>query len=308
MGRGPAVRALAALALAIVLACGAAARVRAADPELAATASFLLPGVGQMANGDYVEGGVHLVLFAGAASRYLHLIDQPDYIPPKEREDLNTHTLRINRTTADADVYGTAVNFMTFYSSFGAYRDARQAAGVQAEYDTPAPQESFLDLAIAPFNPDWLARPTTLAPLLIPLYFVFAKPDSQALLYAPDDTITRNELRYRFFVEHYMVGMGEEAFFRGVLNNGLSDSLGEGWGLFTSSAIFGLAHSGTGAQATAAGATLFGAYLGWLQQRNDYAIGQGVAIHFWWNFLASLAMLKQRGTVQVTLADVYLTF
>jgi membrane protease YdiL (CAAX protease family) len=78
------------------------------------------------------------------------------------------------------------------------------------------------------------------------------------------------------------------------LNNGLSDSLGPGWGLVTSSAIFGLAHEGVGNQATIAQAMLFGLYLGWLQQRNDYDIGEGVAIHFWWNFLVSLGTLKER--------------
>jgi hypothetical protein len=56
------------------------------------------------------------------------------------------------------------------------------------------------------------------------------------------------------------------------------------------------------------GAAVFGAYLGWLQQQNDYAIGQGVAVHFWWNFLTSLALLKKHEGMHVTPVTITLRF
>jgi membrane protease YdiL (CAAX protease family) len=128
-------------------------------------------------------------------------------------------------------------------------------------------------------------------------------------VYAPQGGLTRDEMAAGFGAQYEMVAVGEEAFFRGVLNNGLSSGLGEFWGLVASSALFGVAHNGQGATAYPAGAALFGLYLGWLQQHNEYRIGQGVAIHFWWDFLLSLALLQKHSPdQQVTLAHVYLRF
>ena len=278
----------------LLAAVGGPAPARAADPEWAAVGSLLLPGVGQALNGDVAAGAAHGTLYLVLANQYRQRIDHPDYIPFDEREDEATDSLRINRTTAIADGYGSAALNLAFYSAFGAYRDARAQPANAAGYTTPPPEESLAELALSPFRWEFLRRPTTVAPLLVPLYLVLAPAGPDRLVYAPDSSISRDELRGRFFARHGMVAVGEEAFFRGFLNNGLSDSLGRGWGLAASSALFGLGHTGSGAQATAVGAALFGAYLGWLQQENDYAIGQGVAIHFWWNFLTSLALLKQR--------------
>jgi membrane protease YdiL (CAAX protease family) len=131
-------------------------------------------------------------------------------------------------------------------------------------------------------------------PLAIALYFAVTPATDQRYVYKPDRTVSRSTLGYGAFAQSEMVGIGEEAFFRGFVNNALSDSWGRWWGLAGSSAIFGLAHEGIGGQATILQAAGFGAYLGWIQQRNDYDIGEGVAIHFWWDFLVSLGMLQQR--------------
>ncbi|HEX7926185.1 MAG TPA: CPBP family intramembrane glutamic endopeptidase [bacterium] len=282
---------------------------RAADPEWAAVGSALLPGVGQMVNGDFAAGGAQMGLYFVLARQYLILLDKPDYLEPKDRVDSKNFFIDINKTTFEADLYGTALTDLTFYSAFAAYRDARQAIS-NTGYNTPAPRESLTDLAIAPYRWEYLQRPTTFIPLLVALYSAVSPATDDRYLYRPDRTITRNTLRNGAFVQSEMVGVGEEAFFRGFLNNGLSDSLGENWGLATSSLIFGLAHEGIGSQASIAQASLFGAYLGWLQQRNNYDIGEGVAIHFWWDFLVMLGMLKERTnkSQEVQLLNVSLRF
>lgn len=282
--------ALAGVLAAVLVAPGTG---RAADPEWAAVGSTLLPGVGQIANGDYLAGGFQLGLTFALANQYIILTDKPEYLKPKERVDSHDNFININRTTFDADLYGTALTDLTFYSAFAAYRDARNARNNRG-YATPAPTESVGDLAISPFRWEYLSRPTTFIPLAAALYYATTPATDQRYVYKPDRTITRDTLRKGVFVQSEMVAVGEESFFRGFINNGLSDSLGEGWGLFLSSAIFGLAHEGIGGQATAGQATLFGLYLGWIQQRNDYDIREGVAIHFWWDFLVSLGMLQQR--------------
>jgi membrane protease YdiL (CAAX protease family) len=297
-----------AAALAVLVLAGSARPACAADPEAVAAGSLLLPGLGQVVNGDYAAGATQATLYFVLLNQWSQHIDRPEYIPQSRREDEELHTLRTNRTTVIADAYGAAALDLAFYSSFAAYRDARSQPANAAGYDTPPPQESLQDLALAPFEWDWLKRPTTLAPLLVPLYLALAPAASDRLVYAPDDSIERREIAARFFFMHGGVAIGEEAFFRGFLNTALSDSLGRWWGLAGSSTVFGLAHSGQGAQATAVGAAVFGAYLGWLQQQNDYAIGQGVAVHFWWNFLTSLALLKKHEGMHVTPVTITLRF
>jgi uncharacterized protein len=46
-------------------------------------------------------------------------------------------------------------------------------------------------------------------------------------------------------------------------------------------------------------AGLAGAYLGWVQQRNNFAIGEGVAIHYWVNVIAGIAAIRHGGSAQL---------
>ena len=293
------------IALALLFVPGGAAAV---NPELNAVASALVPGLGQAVNGDLVEGGLQfgasLVLF----TNYVRLTEDDRFIEPDDRPDDQNKLIRTNRTTFEADLYGAALVNLTFYSAFGAYRDARLNLNNEG-YDTPAPTESLAELAAAPFNPEFLLRPTTWVPLIFPLLFALTKPDDDRYLFQPDNTISRDELRIGYAAVHEMVAVGEESFFRGVLNNGFSSSLGELYGLGVSSVLFGVAHEGDPGQSSALGAGLFGLYVGYLQQLNGYRIGQGVAIHFWWNLLVTLGMLKERAPQQVVrLASFQLRF
>lgn len=284
-------RALAALlGCALALAGGSAS---GAVPEWSAAASLLLPGAGQMANGEWSAGGAQMGLAFVLARQAQILQLSPDYLESDQRTDNANMLVHVNRTSYEADLYNGALLNLSFYSSFAVYRDARAAMGNQG-YSTPLPREGLADLAAAPFQWEHLRRATTWAPLLVVLYLAAEPPTAQRYLYQPEGSLSRDDLRAGAFFQDGMVAVGEETFFRGVLNTGLSDSLGEGWGLVSSSALFGLAHQGSPGQATIAGASLFGLYLGLLQQENDYRLGQGVAIHFWWDFLVTLGMLQER--------------
>jgi len=291
------------LALLVAALAAFAPPARGQAPELRAAASLFVPGLGQALNGDYVEGGAQFGLFLVLDRQYQVLINQPDYINPNDRTDSNRN-ITINRTSFDADLYATALTDLPFYSAFSAYRDARQLSANQG-YSTPAPQETLDQAAVAPFQWEYLKRPTAWIPALIALGSALVPPTGSSYLYRPERGLTRTEMTFGFAGQFEMVAVGEESFFRGVLNNGFSSAFGENWGLAGSSVVFGLAHAGVGAQATPFEATVFGAYLGWLQQRNDYDIREGVAIHFWWDFLTALAMLHTR-TAQSAQAPVRL--
>lgn len=261
-------------------------------PELKAAASLILPGLGQAANGDWAAAGAHLGLYLVLANQYEVLIRRDDYIRRRDRTDADRN-ITINRTSFAADLYATALTDLSLYSAFGAYRDARQTIGNRG-YATPAPRESLDETALAPFQWTYLSRATTFIPLLFALAGAVTPADSNSYVYRPVGGLTREEMAEGFALQFEMVAVGEEGFFRGVLNNSFSDAFGETWGLVGSSAVFGLAHTGAGIQASGLGATVFGLYLGWLQQVNDYDIRQGVAIHYWWDFLVALSTLQQR--------------
>ena len=298
----------AGLALAAWLALPAHSGAAEVHASLAAAASLLIPGAGQAINGDLGEGAVHFSLELLLINRYLALVDDDRYLEFDEREDEANHFIDVNRTTFEADLVGTGLLNLSFYSAFGAYRDNRLASE-NAGYSTPPPRESLADLVTAPYRLEWLTRPSTYVALALPLVALLIPPSDDQLLFRPDSTISRDELAAGFYAQHHMVAVGEEAFFRGVLNNGFSNNFGNSWGLAVSSLAFGIGHEGQGGQASAFGATLFGAYLGYLQQENDFRIGQGVAIHFWWNFLTSLGMLEKREADQtVRLFSIYLPF
>jgi len=268
------------------------------SPGWKAAFSLVVPGLGQAMNGDVPEAGAHWMTFNVLLKQYTDLTGREDYLTGDRRIDPAKPIIYTNKTTFYADVYGQALNFISFYSAYGAYRDARNQMQ-NAGYNTPAPPDSLSDILLAPFNPAYLFRPSTLLVLAVPLYYLTQPPGQQEYLYMPDNTITREEMKRGFAAEFIMTAAGEEAFYRGTLNNSFSSAWGPGWGLAASSLAFGLAHQGAPGQANIASATLAGMYLGYLQQENDYHIGQSVAIHFWWDFLISLSMLATRKTAEI---------
>jgi membrane protease YdiL (CAAX protease family) len=85
-------------------------------------------------------------------------------------------------------------------------------------------------------------------------------------------------------------GVGEEALWRGVLQNQLENRYGEDNGLWAASALFGSAHlAGIDGSANVEGAlfaTAGGYYLGSLYQRSGYQLAKPIAAHFWFDFAA----------------------
>ncbi|MDH4121645.1 MAG: CPBP family glutamic-type intramembrane protease [Deltaproteobacteria bacterium] len=267
--------------------------------EWAATASFILPGAGQVIiNQEPWNGALQLGLYGAGWHVLGGAMSQPEYRLPENRVNTLNYTLVLNRTEMIADISSTFITTMEFYSAYDAYRTARLRVRNEG-YNTPAPRESLQDLVRAPFRWEYLSRPTTFLMFIGPLYVLANPPAPNRYLTRLDPPLTRDEARAGYFGEMMMVSVGEEAFFRGVLNNGFSDSMGENMGLVMSSAVFGAVHAGNPQQATAGQAFLFGLYLGWLQQNNNYDIGEGVAIHFWWNVLVSWASLRDRPTQHV---------
>jgi hypothetical protein len=269
--------------------CPAAALAQP-SPTDAALASAIIPGLGQAINGNYEEGAVHFGIFAVSLSTVLYYEHKPDFLSDDVRYDEAGNREFINQTTLRRDFALRLATDTALYSSFGAYRDAR--ARDDRAYRTPAPKESLSDLALAPFSWEFLSRPTTFIPLALQAWAV--SRDSYGI-YRGHDVSTRDLYIYNATANEF-TAVGEEGFFRGFLNNEFSARWGNGWGLAGSSLLFGVAHTGQGQTANAIQASIAGLYLGWMQQRNGFGIGEGVALHYWINVLSGIAAIRHGGS------------
>lgn len=279
-----------ALAVAAFVCCPATALAEP-SPTVAALSSALIPGLGQAFQGDYGVAAAHFGVFAASLGTAYHYQNKPDFIEDDVRyKDPDRET--INQTTLRRDFALRLATDTALYSSYGAYRDARERNN--AGYRTPAPKESLGDLAVSPFRWEYLSRPTTFIPIGLQALAAFGSKSGYGIYRAPD--VSKRDLQVYNVTANEFTGVGEEAFFRGFLNNELSNRWGNGWGLTGSSVLFGLAHTGQGDTANALEAGLAGAYLGWVHQRNGFEVGEGVAIHYWINVIAGIAAIRHGGT------------
>ncbi|MBP6740880.1 MAG: CPBP family intramembrane metalloprotease, partial [Leptospiraceae bacterium] len=194
---------------------------------------------------------------------------------------------RTSRNTVNADMLNNPILSTMMYSVYSAYRDAG-AMGEERK------SETINQLAFSPFNPDILKRPEVFIPITILAGFIGIGAKSGNPILVPSSVKRDGSLYLKGFVDGISPGIGEEAFFRGYLNHSLSTSYGPVAGIGTSSLLFMLAHEGN-ADATSGRPARFlaGVYLGWLHYTSGYDIRPGTAVHFWNNFLISLAAMSQ---------------
>ncbi len=194
---------------------------------------------------------------------------------------------RTNRNTVNADMLNNPVLSTMMYSVYSAYRDA---GGMGEEKKS----QTLNQIAFSPFNPEILKRPEVFIPITImaAVFGIGSKSGNPILV--PSSVKRDGSLYLQGFVDGMSPGIGEEAFFRGYLNHSLSTSYGPIAGVGTSSLLFMLAHEGNAdARAGRPARLLAGVYLGWLHYKSGYDIRPGTAVHFWNNFLISLAAMSQ---------------
>ena len=262
------------------------------SPSVAAFASAIVPGLGQASYGNYEEAAAHFGIFAVSLSAAVYYQRKPDFLDDNVRYDSANDREYINETTLRHDFALRLAVDTALYSSFSAYRDARQLD--DRAYRTPPPKESLSDLALAPFSWEFLSRPTTFIPLAFQVWAVSRSKGAYGIYRGPD--VSTRDLHIHNVTTNEFTAVGEEGFFRGFINNEFSDRWGNGWGLAWSSLLFGIAHTGQGQTANAVEASIAGAYLGWIHQRNAFQIGEGVALHYWINVLAGFAAIRNGGS------------
>ena len=209
-----------------------------------------------------------------------------------------------NAFTHDAVSIITASN-MWSYGIFAAYRDVRINNG-QSGYTYRMPNDSFSDLATAPFRWSVMKKPEVWGGLLGALtlgtvvsYLAFSD------MHINTCSISSNI----FPLAAFSVGVGEESFFRGYLQSYLAERLNPTGAIVLSSLVFGAVHI-PNAQAFAEEdrwryysfslplITSLGGYMGWLTHKNR-SLKSGVALHAWYDFTLFLASAVATPTAMV---------
>lgn len=197
---------------------------------------------------------------------------------------------RTNRNTYYSDLLSNPSLSMSMYSIYSSYRDA----GGLGDYKK---SESIQDLAYAPFNPNIIKLPYVYAPILFLSALAglgsLADDGSNPIL-GPESLKKDGSLITGSFISGISPAIGEEAFFRGYLNQRISMSYGSYTGLGISSTLFMLAHEGN-SDATDGRLARFlgGVYLGYIHMKHGYDLRPSIAAHFWWNFIIGLSQIAK---------------
>jgi membrane protease YdiL (CAAX protease family) len=277
-------------------------------PKAAAGFSALCPGCGYFYLGETERALAYLGAGVGLVAAAVVALDR--------QTDSQGHV--IQQYPGRATPFLMGLQNLWLYGIFASYRDARLARGdLGAKY--PVAREDLGELLFAPFNPKVLKSPWVWAglPALLGgawgMGYLYSRVSGSS---AGSMTRTLGDGKgVQFFGSHYgtgagvalgetynlglflPVGIGEEATFRGVIQAGLSETSLDLWGGWAvGSLLFGALHtlnfvgSENGAQKAALAVpyiTLTGSYLGYLYIHSRFSLAQGVAVHFWYDFLLS---------------------
>jgi hypothetical protein len=229
--------------------------------------------LGSFLENDFETGSKFFVYAATGLGVYLSSQDKIDAF--LESDSLNFHYYRDlqRERQIGQSMLGHSMALST-YDSFLSRAKKLQNSG---EYSFLPPDQNLNSILMAPFKFEYLKRWTTYTYLILAL-FVGANefnrdPRPGTFELRPIDGIASS-------YTSYVTGTGEEAFFRGWVYPVLYQNTNSH---FISNTVqgtaFGYAHGPEPYFQLA-----FGYYTGWLNQRNNFDIGEAVFIHAWWNF------------------------
>jgi hypothetical protein len=228
-------------------------------------ASLLLPGTDQWLEGQFGHATFYSTFGIGGLTLRIFADENVD----NRYKDLGTQ------------IYFTA-GALSLYHSF---RTAVYTRRPYKEFDFLQIDERPTDLLFSPFHSRYLERLTTWIPLLTAagiFFLVDFEPTG-----GDGGSVSFSDLSYASGIG-LTTGVAEEAVFRGwVLPVAMHYTQSKPGAILISSAAFSLAHGLRFRHFVTS--MLFGLYAGWLTQHNDWAIGEAIFIHSWWDVMAFLA-------------------
>jgi membrane protease YdiL (CAAX protease family) len=276
---------------------------RPASVVLLPVVSVFIPGFGQLAHRDYLSG----LAYSSAGISGLVLATTASYDGKGSLDDFMFDAPGARRVFYGFGLYQGA-GFLSAWDAFHSSVPVQQDTRGRFKFLPKQKKESVADLLLAPFRLEHLKRPSTWIPLgalagvsaLGVSAYRSDKDDTPGLRwhpYEPSDAFFTGALSMN-------AGVTEEALFRGYLFPLFHQWSGErAWvSNPAQSLLFASAHIG-GVTNVPIAQALFGYYMGWVTQRNDWSLGQAVAIHFWWDVMAVSAALFTRHDVPISLGS-----
>ena len=251
-------------------------RFRQRRENLGPALSFLIPGLDQWIEGQYSSA----LFYSGFA-----LLGAGLAIGASLESDNSIGSDFLSGDRQRRFFYGLQLySWAGGLSGYQSFRSTVNSMG-NSKYDFLKSQdESVSDILGAPFRFSYLKRWTTIIPVsaaILASIALTSLSDQKGHFTGEDGFYS---LAYS-----YNAGTYEEAVFRGWLQPMLmTGSISDNSANWIQAILFGLAHLSPENPAPIF-QTLFGYYLGWLVQRNQMRVSEGVFIHTWWNVIVIAA-------------------
>jgi hypothetical protein len=264
------------------------------DPErvrgtyLAPIASFFIPGFDQWWEGQ-TDGAI---LYTGLAVSGFGISATSGYHTNTQANTSAAQQLSTGSDSARANLFGSKLyetaGDLSLYHSFRSAVRTRQQYG-QYSFLHLENEETTDKLLMAPFQFSFLQRPTTFLPLGFALLSVALAPAAGHQIWLSDGFYATST--------SYCAGVGEEALFRGYIMPQFMEGLNSPfWSNTATAVIFGAAHLASDNKVPV-GQFLFGWYEGWLSQKNNWTLSEGIFIHAWWDTILLLYQLSDHTPV-----------
>lgn len=261
------------------------------SPMIAVGLSSLVPGLGHTYLGDYLTAGE---LFGSVAG------------------SLGVSYLTIRESEVSIPFQMLSGN-LQFYGVYAAYRDARKY-NMQQGYTYAMPEESFRDLALAPFQWSVIKKPEVWGGLIGAL-----AASSVVMLAYPSNEVDARCMSLSvgelFPLAAFPVGIGEESYFRGFIQPMLMEKLHPVGGITLASLFFGAVHLGNAQELDPSLRSTYytvsipfitglGGYLGWMAYKNN-SLKESVALHAWYDFVVFLGSYSASRAASIKSPAVY---
>jgi len=270
----------------------------------AAAAEYLVPGTGYLFTKQWDKaatlGGVRWMALSKVQAAYSSGYYQED------PEDIYFVT-EADQSVSGKDEIRIVLNKETWEGNYFAniYGNLLLITWADFYQNSCEPNTDTYQLMLAPFRFDhFYDKWYFWAPLILAASNFSYYSDDAIVEYNLKRGLNRSDLRSQSFGEYYLVGVGEEMFFRGLVQNHLFNRLQESFGISPfwsrhlsvagASAIFAAAHNGAGFTANPGSAFLFGLYEGYVYHNSldEFDLITAIAIHSWWDILVTYAVLN----------------
>ena len=270
----------------------------------AAAGEYFLPGAGYAFTRQWDKAAIFGGLRWIAINQYSSAVNSEYYqkdidsiysvIKAEDSDSGKTETsIVLNKETWVADYYGSLYSNLLLITWGDLYQNECE------------PNTQTYEVMLSPFRFDQFYKKWTFwLPMAMSIVNYAYFSDNSKVDYLLKRGLRESELKRDTFSQFYMVGVGEEMFFRGTVQHHLFHTLMVDWdfspetsrhlSVVGASVFFAAAHNGEGLTASPLGALLFGIYEGYVYHPSlsEFDLTTAIAIHAWWDILVSYAILN----------------